>query len=176
VRGNPRGGIVSLAPDVSKERELSWFDCSTVADLSADGRTLLFYEWGEAVGGTFTAYLRRTDGSAAVRLGEGRPLALSPDGRWALAVQHTSPPQLVLLPTGPGEPRGLPRGAIGEYLDWAAWSPDGRTIFFAGQDAGGGKHTFAQDAERGDPRAGTPGRLVGPLLTPDGPTGGPIDR
>jgi eukaryotic-like serine/threonine-protein kinase len=176
MRGNPRGGIVSLAPDAPKERDLSWFDYSTVADLSADGRTLLFYEWGEAVGGSVTAYLRRTDGSAAVRLGEGRPLALSPDGRWALTVQPTSPPQIVLLPTGPGEPRGLPRGTIGEYFDWAAWSPDGRTIFFAGQDSGGGKHTFAQDTESGEPRPVTPEGMVGTLLSPDGRSVVAFDR
>jgi len=168
LRGNPRGGIVSLAPDSPKERDLSWFDYSTVADLSADGQTLLFYEWGEGVSGTFTAYLRKTDGSAAVRLGEGRPLSLSPDGRWALAVQQTSPPQLVLLPTGPGEPRVLPRGAVGEYFDWGAWSPDGRRIFFAGQESAERKHTFVQDVEGGDARPITPEGLVGTLLSPDG--------
>ena len=32
------------------ERDLSWLDWSTVADLSADGKTVLFYEWGEGVG------------------------------------------------------------------------------------------------------------------------------
>ena len=26
----------------------------------------------------------------------------------------------------------MPRGPIAEYLDWAAWSPDGRRIYFAG--------------------------------------------
>lgn len=176
MRGNPRGAIVSLAPNAEKERDLSWFDYSTVADLSADGRTLLLYEWGEAVAGVPTAYLRKTDGSAAVRLGEGKPLALSPDGRWALAVQNTSTPQLVLLPTGPGEPRLLARGAIAEYLDWAAWSPDGRTIFFAGQDSGGGKHTFAQDPESGEPRAVTPDGMVGTVLSPDGRTVVAFDR
>jgi Tol biopolymer transport system component len=175
TRGTPRGGIVSHAPDAPAERDLSWFDYSTVADLSPDGRTLLFYEWGEGVGGTPTAYLRKTDGSPAVRLGEGRPLALSPDARWALAVQPGPPPQLVLLPTGPGEPRALPRGSVTDYYDWAAWSPSGRRIFFAAEE-GSRKRTFIQDLEGGEPRPLTPEGLVGTLLSPDGSTMIALDR
>ena len=49
TRGTTRGGIMGLAAEATKDRELSWFDYSTVGDLSADGRTLLFYEWGEGV-------------------------------------------------------------------------------------------------------------------------------
>ena len=33
-----------------------------------------------------TIFIRGTDGGEAVRLGQGRPLALSPDRRWAVAV------------------------------------------------------------------------------------------
>ena len=63
------------------------------ADLSADGKTVLFDE--EGVGGgarygktqelTYTLYIRNTDGSAAVRLGEGTAEALSPDQKWVIA-------------------------------------------------------------------------------------------
>jgi Tol biopolymer transport system component len=168
MRGTPRASIVSLGPDAAQERELSWFDYSTVADLSADGKTLLFYEWGQGVEGTLMVFLRKTDGSDAIRLGEGRPLALSPDGRWAVVVQQTTPPQLLLLPTGPGEVRRLPRGAVTEYLDWAAWSPDGRRVFFAGQESAGNRRTYVQDIGGGDPRPVTPDGLVGTLLSPDG--------
>ena len=87
TRGTTRGGIMVRSGGQRSERDLSWLDYSTVADLSADGKTLLFYEWGEGVGATPTVFLRKTDGSDAVRLGEGRPLALSPDARWVVAVQ-----------------------------------------------------------------------------------------
>jgi Tol biopolymer transport system component len=176
LRGTRRAGIVSGGPAAAEERDLSWFDYSTVADLSADGRMLLSYEWGEGVGGTLTVYLRATDGSDAVRLGEGRPLALSPDGRWALAVQQTSPPQLALLPTGPGEVKRLARGAISEYLDWAAWSPDGRRIFFAGRESPELQRTYVQDIDGGDPRPVTPEGFVGTLLSPDATLIAAFDR
>jgi hypothetical protein len=176
MRGTPRASIVTFVSGAAQERELSWFDHSAVADLSADGGTLLFSEWGEGVGGTLTVFLRKTDGSDAIRLGEGRPLALSPDRRWALAVQQTSPPEFLLLPTGPGEIRKLPRGVVTEYLDWAAWSADGRRVFFAGQQTDGVRRTYVQDIGGGDPRPVTPEGLVGTLLSPDGQHVVAIDR
>ena len=115
-----------------KEQEVSWLDWSTVADLSADGKTVLFYEWGEGVGAAPVVYVRKVDGSDAVRLGPGKALALSRDGRWALALQETSTPQLVLLPTGTGdEPSASRRRAdrflLGELV--SGWAPDPRGRF-----------------------------------------------
>ena len=136
----------------------------------------MFYEWGEGVGARPTIFIRRTDGSDAVRLGEGRPLALSPDGQWALAIQDEAPAQLALLPTRTGEVRRMPRGAIAEYLDWAAWSPDGRRIYFAGRDASDVRRTYVQDVDGGEPRPVTPDGFVGLLLSPDGRTLATVDR
>ncbi|MFY9549924.1 MAG: protein kinase, partial [Thermoanaerobaculia bacterium] len=80
-----REGIVGLPPGEGKERDLSWHDWSRPVDLTPDGTTLLFDETGEGGGAAYGVYLRATDGSPAVRLGDGRGLALSPDGRWALS-------------------------------------------------------------------------------------------
>ena len=62
---------------------LSWLDWSLVRDLSADGQTLLFGESGEGGGPGYSAYVRKADGSPAVRLGPGNALRLSSDGRLA---------------------------------------------------------------------------------------------
>ena len=162
-----RSGIICLAPGESKERDLSWFDWSMVADLSADGKTLLFYEWGEGVGGAPHVYLRKTDGSDAVRLGEGKALALSPDGRWALALQQTSPPQLILLPTGPGEQKTLPQSGIQEYF-FAFWFPDGKRISFVGAEAGHPPRSYVQDVEGGKASPVTAEGTFAFLISPDG--------
>ena len=176
TRGTTRGGIVALGAEATEDRELSWYDYSTVGDLSTDGKTLLFFEWGEGVGAKSTIFIRKTDGSDAVRLGEGRPLALSPDARWALAVQGETPGELVLLPTGTGDVRRLSRGAIAEYLDWAAWSPDGRRVYLAARDTSDVRRTYVQDVDGGDPRPITPDGFVGLLLSPDGRTLATVDR
>jgi hypothetical protein len=176
TRGTTRGGIVGLGSEATKDRELSWFDYSTVGDLSVDGNTLLFYEWGEGVGAKSTIFIRKMDGSDAVRLGDGRPLALSRDAQWALAVQGEIPGELVLLPTRAGEVRRLPRGPIAEYLDWAVFSPDGRRIYFAARDSSDVRRTYVQDVDGGEPRPVTRDGFVGLLLSPDGRTLATTDR
>jgi len=174
-RSTVRAALMTLTTGSSKEHDLAWFDYASAADLSADGKTLLFYEWGDAVKGIHTVYLRRTDGSDPVRLGEGKPLALSPDGKWALVVQQAQPPQLVLLPTGPGEQKSLPRGAISEYKS-AGWFPDGRKIYFTGTEAGHRLRTYVQDIGGGEPRPVTDEGMEGGLLSPDGKLIAAVDR
>ena len=64
----------------------------------------------------YSVYLRSTDGSPAVRLGEGLAQDLSADGEWALAiVHHASDPQLVALPDRRRRTEGvLEGGASGD--------------------------------------------------------------
>ncbi len=125
-RGTSRGGVSCLAPGENRERELGWLDGSRLRDLSEDGRTILFAETGEGGGARGGVFLRRTDGSPAVRLGDGEPQALSPDGKWALSLTPTSPPELELLPTGPGSPKKVPVEGIKPFA--AFFLPDGRII------------------------------------------------
>ena len=74
------------------------------------------------------------------------------------------------------EPNLIARGAIVEYFDWVAWSPDGRRIFFAGREAADVRHTYVQDVGGGDPRRITEEGFVGMLLSPDGRTIATVDR
>ena len=50
------------------------------------------YESGAGGGPGYSAYVRGTDGSPAVRLGEGQSVALSPDGKWAVALDKLTNP------------------------------------------------------------------------------------
>jgi eukaryotic-like serine/threonine-protein kinase len=116
-----------LAPGEAQERNLSWLDYGVASDISRDGSTLLFDEQGEGGGSGYTVYLRDMHGSPPVRLGKGIALALSPDGRWALAVNLALPMQAVLLPTGAGQPQPLPRGDLFE-IHAGGFLPDGQRI------------------------------------------------
>jgi Tol biopolymer transport system component len=163
-----RAGIIERMAGESRERELSWLDYSFLRDLSADGSTLLFDEQGEGGGAEGSVYIRRTDGSAAIRLGEGVSLALSPDGRWALAMT-LSPSRLRLLPTGPGDAKDLTQPGL-TYQYGAGFLPDGRHIVFRANEAGHGPRYFVQDLEgRGKPRPFSPEGVGGAMsATPDG--------
>jgi Tol biopolymer transport system component len=167
LQSSPRSRIVCQPPDGSAERDLSWFDWSTAADLSADGKRLLFYEWGEGVVGNPIVYLRDTSGGDAVRLGEGRALALSPDGKLALALQLGSPPRLVLLPTGPGEEKLLPPSGLIDYYS-ASWFPDGKRILFVAAGSDRQPRSYIQDVDGGEARAITDETVQATLISPDG--------
>ena len=83
--------LSALPPGETRERSLSWFDWSLVTDMSPDGKTVVFSETGEAVGADYSMYLRKTDGSPAVRLGDGGFGFLSPDRQWVLATDRSPP-------------------------------------------------------------------------------------
>jgi Tol biopolymer transport system component/predicted Ser/Thr protein kinase len=154
TRGNDRAGIIGLAPGDAKERDLSWLDWSSPGDLSADGKTVLFAETGEGGGPKYAVYLRKTDGSPAIRLSEGVGLALSPDGKSALARPNVTPSPLVRLPTGVGEAKPLTNDAINHL--WGRWLPDGKQVVFSGNEAGHGFRLYVESPGEGKPRPISP--------------------
>jgi len=164
--------IVAELPGETKGRDLSWMDSGFLSDLAADGATILIGYEGEGAGVNYAVYARKTDGSPAVRLGDGAGGKLSPDGKWALAVLLT-PPQLMMLPVGAGDPRSLPRDPIEEYAYPANWFPDGKRIVFQGREPGHDWCYYVQSIDGGPPRAITPEGTTAPssngtFVSPDG--------
>ena len=155
VRADWRRELLGLFANDAKQHELSWLDYTYPADLSADGKTLLFDEEGgggaldysKSSGLTYAVYIRKTDGSPAVLLGEGGAVALSPDGKWAIAQSQESPSQFKLLPTGAGEPRDLTKDNINH--SWAHWFPDGKRILFTADEPGKGVRFYIYDLNSG---------------------------
>ena len=152
------------------ERSLTWLTDSFPADLSTDGSTLLFTEPG--LGTNYQVCLRRTDGSEVVRLGEGEAEALSADGRWVLTTLLTSPPQLVLIPTGAGEVVRFPQVGL-DYKRFSQWFPNGQQILFAASEAGRGSRLWIQRVSPPDKPHAISGEGVsirGESISPDGRT------
>ena len=110
--------------------------------------------------------MRKTDGSPAKRLGDGAAIALSPDGKWVIAVVNV-PRQTILLPTGAGETRRLERPGIEDNGD-DSWFADGTRVIFTGRESGKLARTFTQDISGGAPRAVTPEGITGTIVSPDG--------
>lgn len=154
-RDDLRAGMIGLAPGETKERDLSWHDWSVPRDISDDGRLVSFDETGEAGGETGGLYVRGTDGSPAVRLGDGRSPSLSPDGKWVLALDASARRNVIELPTGAGESRAISTGDV--QVHQAFFLPDERHILELGSVPGGhGLRLWLQGVEEGKPRPVTP--------------------
>src|SRR5262249_50077598 len=127
-----------------KEKDLSWLDWSNASDISPDGKTILFSESGEGGGSGYSVYVRRTDGSPAVGLGEGSAQKRAPDGRGARAITPIPPdPQVDPYPTGAGEAKALPReGLVAQAADWL---PDGKQILVTASEPGHGSRLFLRE-------------------------------
>jgi len=116
----------------------------------------------------YDVYLRGTDGSPPVRLGTGAGLALSPDGRWVASLLFGPPPEIVLLPTGPGEPRRIRQHGFSAFVT-VDFHPDGRRLVLVAYKPGEAPGVFVLDME-GDaaPRALSPPGYDFSALSPDG--------
>jgi eukaryotic-like serine/threonine-protein kinase len=149
-RNSSRREIVGSAAG-GPERNLTWLNWSFPADISRDGRFLLFDEQQIQPNGI---YLRGLDGSPAVLLGEGKSFELSPDGRWALASAEFGSDTIVLLPTGAGQTRKI--SLSGVHCQFAKFFPDGDHILFGGNEPGRGVRLFTVSLSGGKPQGVTP--------------------
>jgi len=140
-------------PKDSKERDLSWLDLSALCDLALDSQSVIFTEIGQAPGQDYFLYLRKTDGSPAVKLGEGFTGAVSPDGKWVLSVSAENPSRLVLLPKGAGDAKTLPGQGLTQFSG-PSWTPDGKMVAYDATD-GHAWRLYVQDLLGGKSRAVT---------------------
>jgi dipeptidyl aminopeptidase/acylaminoacyl peptidase len=156
-RDDWRSGTIGLAPGASKERDLSWHDWTINRDLTDDGKIVAFDETGEAGEATGAFYIRGTDGSPAIRLGNGLGPQLSRDAKKVLAMVPGSDGKrrLTELPTGAGESRLISTGDVQPQM--ATYFPDGQRILVLGNAAGeNGQRLWVQDLKDGKPRSITP--------------------
>lgn len=158
ARTDDRTGLTVRAPGDAGERDLAWLDATQVADISADGRQILFTEMGVGGGTRRSAYLRGTDGSPAVRLGDGAALALSPDGRRAIVRASADDAYLDVIPTGAGEATRIERAGL--RLFSARWLADGRRVVVRGQAGSGRPRLFVMEVDGSSVRAITPEDLA----------------
>jgi len=76
VTNHIRIGIRGVAPVGKEERDLGWFGWAQLHDITPDGRKIIFDEEGDGGGPHYTVFVRVTDGSPPVRIGEGSAMAI----------------------------------------------------------------------------------------------------
>jgi Tol biopolymer transport system component len=152
-----------------REQSQDWLGSAFPADLSKDGKFLLFSQYGAAGGSGYGLYIQKLGGSAPIRLGDGDAIALSPDGNYALALQHGSPQRLVVVEYNAGTSQLMPATSF-NYQPKGQWFPDSQRILFEANEPGHPIRIWMQKTPSGAPQAITPEgvRIEGASLNPDG--------
>ncbi len=158
-------GLRGVPPGGKEERELGWFGWSILSDLTPDGRKVLFDEEGDGGGLNYTVFLRDTDGSPPVRIGEGASLAISPDAKWVITQPAKGGP-LSLVPTGAGEGRQLTHDSVNYQR--VRWLAGGKELLASGIEAGHGRRDYLIAVSNGDSKPITPEGIAGVEPSPDG--------
>ena len=165
VTDHQRVAIRGKAPGAKEETELGWFGWSIMRDLSQDGKKVLFEEEGEGGGPNYTVFLRDTDGSPPVRMGDGVGVAISPDGKWVIT-KPKDKGTLSIVPTGAGEARQLTHDNVNYPA--ARYLPDGKHLIAVGVETGHGVRDYLIDVASGDSKPITPEGTSGTLVSPHG--------
>ena len=149
----PTASLLAHLRGSAQETDLYWHDFSQLQDISPDGKQILFSEGGDATSPDpdFLAFTRKTDGSQAVRLGDGYPTSFSPDGQWAMVNPATQPAQLLALPLHAGESHQLTHDTI--HHMYGRWLPDGKRIVFVGAETGHRPRYYMQESLESAPKA-----------------------
>ena len=165
--GTTRASVMAGSTGEPVERDLSLYDYSIAYGISRDGKTVLLADDTAAAGPYYAVCLRTFDGAPPVRLGDGNPLDLSADGRFVLAAVFTSPPKLVIYPTGAGEPRDVSFKGFDSY-DYGQFVQGTSRIFFCGVRSGEGNRCYVAETGAGEPRPVTPVGTTEGKISPDG--------
>jgi eukaryotic-like serine/threonine-protein kinase len=159
--------VVEHGPNTS-ERELSWLSYSYGPRLSRDGSEMLFSDLSEQGGNDYSVYVRKTDGSPAVRIGGGGfGTDISPDGKLALIMMPSDATgRLQIVPVGPGQARVLHWD--GFQLRWALWFPDGQHILLNASQGGQPEALYVTEGNGSAPKQVMPAVADWSTVSPDG--------
>jgi len=164
-----RIGMMLLEHGTKVERDMTWLDNDYNPRLTRDGSAMLFTDQSVHAGKSYSVYVRKTDGSAAVRIGGGGyGTDISPDGKWALVVLGDDPEGRVqIVPVGPGEPKALKWE--GFHPIWAWWFPDGKRILLVAIQGEQAPKNYMTDIEGTTPKvfAGSRGAVFGLKVAED---------
>ena len=148
------------------QEDLSWFDWTLGYDISNDGSTVALAESSAAVNGKSISFLRKTDRSPAVMLGEGQPLGISPDGNWVATLDNEAPFSVAVLPTGVGRPQKLTSNGW-DYSRAVSWYADSKSFLISAREPGQPGRSYRLDIATKKLTPVSPAGITGCRLSPD---------
>jgi hypothetical protein len=128
---------------------VSRFDWTRPVAMSGDGAKVLFDESGEGGGRRYSVYLYSPLTDGFTRIGDGRAMDLSPDGKWAISQDVDDGSQLDLISTETRQMKVISgRGLI---YRWARFMPGGKEILVSANYPGKPAGVYRQSLPDGVP-------------------------
>jgi serine/threonine protein kinase/Tol biopolymer transport system component len=152
-----RGGLV-VRQAGGQPRDLSWLSYSRIADISPDGKSILFFDYAKTQR-TAGTWIRPVDGGDATRLSEWDAGRFSPDGRWVIGSAQAAgsqEAQLALFPVETGQGRLLPTPGVAvdepsfagaDTILFVGLKDGKRQVWMIQTDGRGAKPIGAQDCD-----------------------------
>ncbi len=131
-------------------------ETGSLAGVSDNGSLMALSYTGIASGTDYLTYVVNTDTHQGIRLGEGDPSGISPDGKWILSFFPSTPGKMVLYPTGPGDTRTFNLSSIRNVSIFCSWTQDSSKLVFTGSDADHLSRGYLLDIATGQWRPITP--------------------
>lgn len=153
--------------DRDGQKDISWLDWSRAVAISADGQSVLFDESGGGGGAAYSVFITETGSTTPRRIGTGRAMDLSQDGRWALAQDSSDATKLTLISTDNGRHQPVQSGGIA--YRWARFIPGQLGMVFAGSYANQPLRLYKQLLPNGPVTLiSADASMDAPVLSPDG--------
>jgi Tol biopolymer transport system component len=151
-----------------KAVDLSWRNWTVAKDISRDGQSVLFEDSSEDAGASYSTAIRKIDGTPPVRLDEGSPGRLSPDGKWAISILPGGHGEIKLIPVGPGQPRTISIPGLEIQNGNAQFLADGKRIVVHANEPGHKERMYLVDLGGGNFVPITPEGITGGIVSSDG--------
>ena len=143
-------------------------ETGSLGGVSDNGSLMALSYTGVGSGADYLTYVVNTETHESIRLGEGDPSGISPDGKWILSFFPSTPGKMVLYPTGPGETRTFNLGGIRNVSIFCSWIQDSSKAVFTGSDAGLPPRGYFLDIATGKWGPITPEGTTGVMMAPNG--------
>ena len=141
---------------------------ASMAGLSYSGNIVALGSSGPGSGDNYSTLVLTEGAVEPVRLGDGDPSSISPDGKWIFSVIPSQLNKFILYPTGTGQPRPVDIGPVHILGVASSWTNDGSRILFTGAEANRPPRSYLLDVESGATRAVTPEDTSDGIISPSG--------
>jgi serine/threonine protein kinase len=156
--------LITMRASDAEERDLSWLGNSAQPKISHDGTLVVFSDESEQ---NYSTMIRATDGSPAVRLGDGGAQAVSNDKQLVVSRSLSVPQRLMLYPAGVGAARRLDKGELETYQH-VEFFPDDKRLFLCGKAPKHAPRCYTRPVFEGTITPVTPEGVTDGILAPNG--------